>query len=377
MRAACLALVLVSSLCSGPFACSAERQPPSAAGHGAQTTRVEARQAAPPSPALDAASQSDATSAPDAGSGARAAEHGTAAVRIAFIGDQGIGPDAAAVLELIAREHAQALIHAGDLAYDTEIPGAWNAQVDAILGPDFPYFAAIGNHDVDYWSGPDGFAATLAARLARIPDAHCTGDLGVASTCKFHGIGFVLSGVGTYGSDHEAYLDAALSGMTTAFRLCIWHKNQHDMQVGAKTDEVGWPAYQICAAHGAAIITGHEHSYARTRTLAAIGNRTEGHGAIGLPNQIDLTPGRTAVIVTGLAGRSQRPFTQDHTQDTWWSTIYAQNYQLKNDELTSTNETIQYGALFIDFDTNTQKAHAYFKTTDNQIQDDFFLTMQP
>ena len=41
---------------------------------------------------------------------------------IAFIGDQGLGPDARAVLELIRDERADAVLHQGDFEYGDDPP---------------------------------------------------------------------------------------------------------------------------------------------------------------------------------------------------------------------------------------------------------------
>src|SRR3990170_7533047 len=67
-------------------------------------------------------------------------------VTIAFFGDQGLGGDAEAVLSLIRDEGADAVIHMGDFDYRDD-PAAWDAQIDAFLGAEFPYFASAGNHD--------------------------------------------------------------------------------------------------------------------------------------------------------------------------------------------------------------------------------------
>ena len=57
----------------------------------------------------------------------------------------------------------------------------------------------------------DKSAEMLDERLSRIPEASCTGDLGVQSTCTFNGLFFILSGVGTIGSDHETYIQDQLA----------------------------------------------------------------------------------------------------------------------------------------------------------------------
>jgi hypothetical protein len=298
-------------------------------------------------------------------------------LKVAFFGDQGVNPRARSVLQLIANEHAAAVIHVGDLAYGEAPPTGWDAQINDVLGTDFPYFALIGNHDVNEWPAKQGFAELLRQRLSRMNEAHCDGDYGVAATCTFRGLRFVMSGVGTSGSEHERYLDSALQSNDAIFQLCTWHKNQHDMQVGAKTDEVGWQAYQICAKHGVPVITGHEHSYARTQTLTMIGAKDQQHGATGETSSLQLAPGRTFVAVSGLGGESQRERTADHALDTWWASIYARNDQLKNGSPDGSLATIEYGALFVEFyvDGDPYKAHAYFKTVDGALHDDFTWTV--
>ena len=81
---------------------------------------------------------------------------------------------------------------------------------------------------------------------------------------------FVLSGVGTLGSGHVQYMKDALAQSDATWKICAWHKNQQAMQVGGKSDEVGWSAYEACREAGALIATGHEHTYERTKTLTSM-----------------------------------------------------------------------------------------------------------
>ena len=89
--------------------------------------------------------------------------------KIAFIGDQALGPNAAAVLNLIKLEGAQAVMHSGDLDY-VDNPSAWEAQINSVLGANFPYFVSIGNHDELAWSGPDGYQQVDAFSAAPVGD---------------------------------------------------------------------------------------------------------------------------------------------------------------------------------------------------------------
>lgn len=291
---------------------------------------------------------------------------------VAFIGDQGLRDRSKAVLQLIADEGADVVIHAGDFDYQDN-PDAWDAQINDILGANFPYFATVGNHDVAMW---DGYQQKLEARLARINGDACSGDLGVKSACEFRGLFFLLSGVGTLGSEHTAYIGEQLTMNDSLWRVCAWHKNQSDMQVEGKDDEVGWGPYQECQEGGALIATGHAHTYSRTFTLTDLGNAAAGHGAIGQPAQMQVGAGKTFVFVSGLAGQSKRDYNAaDHDDDTWWATIYAGGKYVKNGiEISDFNYDV--GALFIEFyvDNDPNKARGYFKTIEGEIIDEFEIT---
>ncbi|MGH7600323.1 MAG: metallophosphoesterase, partial [bacterium] len=76
--------------------------------------------------------------------------------KVAFFGDQGVGENARAVLNLVKAEGTQAVLHLGDFDYNDD-PAAWDAQIDDVLGANFPYFACIGNHDESAWRGADGY----------------------------------------------------------------------------------------------------------------------------------------------------------------------------------------------------------------------------
>ena len=163
-------------------------------------------------------------------------------IKIAFIGDQGITSDAKAVLGLIRDENTDMVLHQGDFDYQDD-PNIWAKQIDDILGPTFPYFASIGNHDKAAWVG---YQSKLQSRLNQIEGADCTGDLGVNSACTYKRIFFLLSGIGTLGSNHTKYMRTELKKSDAIWKICSWHKNQRLMQVGGKSDGVGWSVYEEC-----------------------------------------------------------------------------------------------------------------------------------
>ena len=288
--------------------------------------------------------------------------------KVAFIGDQGLGSNAQAVLQLIQAEGADMVLHQGDLGYnesDPQTPTNWDNQIDAILGPNYPYFVSIGNHDVGQWST---YQQKLQERLDRIVGATCTGDLGVKAACHYQGLFFILSGAGTMDSGHAAYIRDQLAQDDSVWSICSWHKNQNAMQVGSKSDEVGWGPYEECRKDGAIIATGHEHSYERTKTLSNTQTQTVDPFWQD-PDILRVGDNSTFVFVSGLGGKSIRnqdrclPTTSPFGCDGEWAHIYT------------SDQGANYGALFIEFnvDGDPTKASGYFKNIDGVIVDSFII----
>lgn len=303
---------------------------------------------------------------------------------VAFIGDQGNGSNATQVLNLIKNEGAVATVHNGDFDYQDN-PSAWENRINNVLGANYPYFAVVGNHDAAAWAGSTGYASYINARVERVPDMECTGENGVRANCFFRGLHLVQSCIGTGelrsscgkdSADQIGFLQSSLVSDGHLWSVCSWHKNQRSMQVGTKSDEVGWQAYQACAQAGAIISTGHEHSYSRTLTLTNLGNIAAGHGATGAHDVVQLGAGKTFVFVSGLAGVGMRPFsTTHHANDTWWSSYYTSDRWLRHGVLQSGSGN--YGALFVRFyvDGNPKKATAYFKDVSGRIVDTFTMLL--
>lgn len=273
--------------------------------------------------------------------------------RVAFIGDQGFSKGSIAVLQMIKDEGADMVLHQGDFDYNDD-PDAWDQMINHVLGPEFPYFASIGNHDVEAWSG---YQLKLRARLGKIEGATCTGDLGVKSACTYKGLLFILSGAGTMGSEHDTYIRYQLAHDNSTWRICSWHKNQRLMHVGGKKDEVGWGPYEECRKGGAIIVTGHEHSYSRTHLM----ENFETQSVASTSNTLQIEKGKTFAVVSGLGGRSVRGQNDELAANDWWAAIY------------SSKQGANYGALFCIFNEKgiENKAYCYFKDIDGKIPDEF------
>ncbi len=287
--------------------------------------------------------------------------------KVAFIGDQGLGPNSVSVLQLIKDEGADMVLHQGDFDY-TDNPDAWDQQINDILGSGFPYFASIGNHDV---VALDGYQQKLNERLTKITGANCSGDLGVKSSCTYQGLFFILSGAGTMGSGHDTFIKDQLLQDNSIWRICSWHKNMNAMQVGEKPDETGWEVYEECRKGGAIIATGHEHSYVRTKTLTSIENQIVDPD-FSDPNNLRVSKGSTFVFVSALGGQSIRnqdrclPTTFPYGCNNEWASIYTSDQGAK------------YGALFCTFNVDAQpnKANCYFKDISGNVPDQFSITVE-
>lgn len=287
--------------------------------------------------------------------------------RVAFVGDQGIGKPARDVLGLVKSEGAQMLLILGDFDYDDN-PNAWDAMLTQALGATFPIFAVVGNHDEKKW--PE-YRTKLTNRLANIEGARCTGDYGVNAACTYRNLFFVLSGVGTEGRDHAAFLRESLAANDAIWSVCAWHKNQTALQLGEKSDEVGWDAYEQCRQGGAIIATAHEHSYSRTKTLSNMQSQTI-DSAWPSATELRVAPGSSFVFVSGLGGASERkqarckPSTPPYGCGGIWGSVYT------------TDQDADPGVLFIDFnvDGDPRKARGYFKNIKGRVVDTFTVVSQ-
>ena len=295
-------------------------------------------------------------------------------LKVAFIGDQGVNVNAEAVLNLILSEGADMVLHQGDFGYGNESDPQraidWDNQINTTLGEDFPYFGSVGNHDLASWPV---YQQLLQERLDRVAGASCIGELGVMASCNYGGLFFILSGAGTMGgteTEHADYLKEQLASDDSIWSVCSWHKNQRAMQVGSKSDAVGWRPYEECRIGGAVIATGHEHSYSRTKTLIDTENQTVDPN---LPDRtaVNVGNGSSFVFVSGIGGQGIRnqdrclPITYPYGCNGEWAEI-----------LTTDQPDAQFGALFIEFNFggNPRAANGYFKNINGTVVESFTLT---
>ena len=287
-----------------------------------------------------------------------------AGFKLAITGDQGINANSVKVMELIRDEGADMAIVSGDFGYNESDPNTstvWDQMITNILGVGYPLFASRGNHDVSQW---DKYQSFLEERVNRIPEANCVGDLGVRSACNYKGLFFTLTDEGV----DDAFYQEQLAQSQSLWKVCSWHKNRRVMQVGGKADDVSWGAYEECRKGGAFIVSAHEHSYSRTKTLSDMSRQTV-DSLWSDPNALRVGAGSSFVAVSGLGGYSIRPQNRCLPADypygcnEEWASIYTSNQGAK------------YGVLFIEFniDGDPRKARGYFKNVDGEVIDTFTL----
>ena len=286
--------------------------------------------------------------------------------RVAFTGDQGLGPNAIAVLNLIKDEGAHMVLHQGDFDYRDD-PEAWDKMISDVLGDDFPYFGTIGAHDTVKWNE---YQLKLYDRLKKNPDVECIGDLGVKSSCTYKGLFFIQVGPNLKGSGHSSFIEKQLNKNDHIWRVCSWSENMTAMQLGMKDNEVGWEVYENCKNGAGIIATAHEHSYSRTKTLTDIKNQIV-DARWSAPDKLIVKEGTTFVFVSGTGGegdiRNQDrclPFSYPYGCKGEWASIYT------------SDQAAKHGALFCTFNPFGQPndAYCYFKNIDGEIIDEFTVT---
>jgi hypothetical protein len=296
--------------------------------------------------------------------GGAVATGGTASIstdpnlKIGFIGDTDTGTNFRSVLTLIKNEGAAAVVVEGDMSYSSD-PTAWWGDVNSVLGSSFPVFISRGNHDDPSWTGYLAEAANHLGGATRVAGAH---DANYKTT--FRGLVIATVKVG----DTGARIAPFLQNDAHVWKICQWHQNQQAMQIGTKTDEMGWDVYETCRQQGAIVETGHEHSYERTKTLTNMTSQVVDTTCPGA-GSLCVGPGRTFANVVGLGGNSVRsqsrclPATAPYGCNGEWAFIYT------------SNQGAVRGAQFIVFnDTAPKHASGYFKNVNGVTVDTFSIT---
>lgn len=309
--------------------------------------------------------------------------------KIAVMGDSAISDEFVEVLNLIKQEDVDLIVHTGDFSNDDGPAGhpwyneynTWGGRFNKVMGESFAIIGADGNHDD--W---DDYKPFFQDRLSKMGVNEVIDEKG-NYTVDYGGVRFVI--IEEPGRNY-AYLQQKLSESDHLFKVCVWHHVVANFQTGLKGNESDFVSYDICRQHGAFVVNGHEHAYARTYTLNKI--KENAHGVEGEANIITVQPqtstqvGKNFMATVGIGGYRPREYKEANNGDYWWSTIYTTNRWCKytctlpnfsgqdfSRDMPSTK--LYEGALFITFnpsDSSTPTlAQAYFKDTQNRIIDEF------
>lgn len=278
-------------------------------------------------------------------------------IKVAFVGDQGVGENAEAVLSLVANEGTNLLMIQGDLGYSDNTANIWDANLSTILGSDFPVLTVVGNHENFEWPI---YQRLIEQRIGRAEGLSCSGNTGVKAKCSYGNIEVVqvapgINEVAGVSPDdgYAEFIRDSLSGSGDRWRICSWHKPHHMMQTGSKNGPPDWAVYDACLDSGAMVALAHEHAYSRTYLLSDFENQTVVHRS----DEMSLQPGQSFAFVSGLGGREVRGQARGGE---YFASIYT------------ADQGASAGALFCTFDVNT--ADCYFKAIDGAEPDRFSLT---
>lgn len=133
---------------------------------------------------------------------------------------------------------------------------------------------------------------------------------------------FTLNGMGLAFTGHEEYNEEIFAANPSiVWKMCSWHNNNREYQVGGKLTSVDVELYDMCRRFGAIVATGHEHSYARTHLMSSYAD----NDFVSTNNTLNLEPGLNFAFCHGLGGRSIREYTGNLPNNPWWAATAAQD----------------------------------------------------
>ena len=270
---------------------------------------------------------------------------------VAFISDQSPTLSTRKVLQLIKKEEAEVIIHQGGFGHSSS-PSQWEEEINEILGPSFPVFAAMGNHDYYHW---EEYYTMLESRLSRVMEREkgivdCKGCLGVRSVCNYKGLWIYQTSDGVFNlRDNEIFLhnpsspnsnfDQSSEGTTDRYyeidilkqeldcakkrgfqwKICSWHTYTF---ADFSTDTFGGKGveenYKECIDAGALLVNSHPNTYSKFYPLSSLTSAYMGNFESNITKLINgknikivatssspiISPGFTVQIISGLGGEN-------------------------------------------------------------------------
>lgn len=353
--------------------------------------------------------------------------------RVAIFADAAINEATERVLQLVADENVDMVLHPGDIDYAGDVE-RWENQMISILGPNFPYFYSAGNYEMKIpkarRNNPEAFAGEQWIEYVHKRDAILNAlgvDCPLASpsrsqlACHYKGVSFILSNLSDFENRMEQnsqFVRRALLALkqhypSTRWTFCMWHAPFHLMQVGFRDpppvmhSEHLESAYEECRKAGAVVLTGHEHYYLRSHEITSFQqpyafNKPQ-LAKEGLP-LLHAKPGKTFAIVSGLGGHSVSVPSRDaYLKRSHLAAVHPRHMLSDTDpggkifykDVSGSPETSSevihvekdssahkhgypFGALFCELPVGPQEignpAYCYFKTINGEVVDQFLIS---
>eukprot|EP01079_Euglenida_sp_SAG-EU17-18_P002180 gene2180-3092_t len=283
-------------------------------------------------------------------------------VRVAFLADTALNEYTVRVLEMIGNADVDVVSHQGDADY-SDRPDVFFKQVRRYLGGYVRMVLAIGN--AEHWPRSSSIAQYTSALPSFVhPPLRCCGRLGEMSSCIYGDVLLVhmaptLNNVSM--TEYTAFANASLAQhQQSRWKVCAWHKPTvpfHQNAPPRDADyEPGLELYEVCRRHGALIVTGHKHYYARTRPVSSFSP----NGPTGQWPEGPLSPGVSMLVIAGLGGRSVTEQDLGKARQPLWAASWPLD-----------NRNPAYGALICDFCAIS--ATCTFHTIDGHAVDTFMI----
>ncbi|UCH26936.1 MAG: metallophosphoesterase, partial [Trueperaceae bacterium] len=247
-------------------------------------------------------------------------EPSAASVTFAAAGDFG-GKDSrgGTVLRDLSSRNTAAFFLVGDISYDELSAVAWCDWVHGYLGESYPMELLVGNHEED--SRVDGFIRDFTACMPdRLGSDLGPGGYGVNYAFDLGPVtvigtapDIVVDGVGyryEVGSAERRWLVDTIRTAKSEGDWVVVGFHKVCISIGTKSCETGESFAQLLIDEGVDLaLSGHEHDYMRSHSLAVVQRNTVPVGAVaddGSDNEYARGAG-TVFVIAGTAGRSLRP----------------------------------------------------------------------
>jgi hypothetical protein len=180
--------------------------------------------------------------------------------------------------------------------------------------------------------------AALALSLTRL-------QVGLATTCLWNGVGFVVSSIGLDICPSPfalSYIQSKLDELDAnhaQFKFCVFHRGNSLMNIDDDPNNyTSISVYDTCRQAGAVVITGNSRQSAITRVMSSFATRT-------IAANQTITNGQSVSAVVGLGGQAAVPADALKASQTMWSYTKDTGAEILVATINSTQVSFSYQSL--------------------------------